>query len=170
MLLLQVSAGSTVRAACLHLLLVPLTAPYLQLFAMEGGALTSWLCRAAMLLGTTAALILLLLHASRPATAPGILLIRNATTIETLAQPSAHGLVALALCLGCAQLLCMVHKENVLRVMACTAAAVVVAALAVAAAFGPLHLARRFLQATVLPLLLLFAEASRRGRPGPPGI
>ena len=174
LLLLHSSPASVLRAACAHLIITPITAPDLQLFAMEGGALTSWLCRAALFMGSLAALLLLLvMHtparcAAAAATLPSSSAAahrgnNNATSLDAIAQPVAHGLVASSLCLGCVQLLFMVRKENVLRVMGCTAAGVVVAALAVAAAFGPVPMARRFLQAAILPFLVLFAEASRRG-------
>jgi hypothetical protein len=137
-------ANGAQRAAVVYLLLVPLTAPPLQHFAatqQQQSLAPRELCRAALWLGNLAALLL-------PLPLPSATLV-------------AHALVAVALCLGCTQLLIMVHKGNVLRVMACTAAAVVVAALAVASVLAPLALARRFFQSAILPFGLLFLEATR---------
>jgi hypothetical protein len=70
--------------------------------------------------------------------------------------------VTLALCLGCIQLLWTVPKDHVLRVMACTAVAVMVAAFAIAASVAPAMLARRFFQAAAVPFLFLFIETTLR--------
>ena len=75
--------------------------------------------------------------------------------------PWAHALAASALCAGCAQLLYTLPKDNVLRVMGCTACAVLVGALAVAAALSPAPLARRLFQSAALPFWALFGETSR---------
>ena len=83
------------------------------------------------------------------------------TAAATASSAAHHALIALALFLGCAQLLLMVQKANVLRVMGCTAEAVIVAALALAGALTPgTGMGRRFFQAAVLPFVLLFMEAS----------
>ena len=133
-------------AAHIHLLVQPLVAPPLQEFATRGGALTGGLCRLCLCMGNAAALLAL----SAPA----------------MPQP-AHALFTLAICLGCIQLLLMVHKGHVLRVMACTAVAVMVSALALAAAALSPALARRFFQAAALPFVLLFLETAR-GAIAPP--
>ena len=93
----------------------------------------------------------------------------NNDNIHSLPQPWSchfgpflvHVLVSSSLFLGCAQLLFMIHKRNVLRVMACTAAGVIVIALAFAAIFCHPSFARRFFQAAALPFSMLFFEASR---------
>ena len=158
-MLLSGSPTSVHRAAIAHLLLVPLTVPPLQAFASEGGRLTGGLCRAALTLSNVSALLLLLFGGE-----PSLLLLNATPAPPSLGLPTAHliahALIALGLGMGCGQLLLMVHKGNVLRVMACTAAAVVVAALAIAAAFAPAVMARRFFQAAVLPFAMLFMEAS----------
>lgn len=139
------------RAALAYLLLVPLTAPPLQRFAASAGPaehamVTRELCRLALFLGSVAALLLVLSPCLPP--------------LGGVARV-AHGLVAAALCLGCTQLLIMVHKGgNVLRVMGCTAAAVIVAALAFASVLAPVALARRFFQSAVLPFGVLLMEAA----------
>ena len=142
------------RAALAYLLLVPLTAPPLQRFAASSGpaehaTVTRELCRLALFLGSVAALLLLM--------APCVLVGGPSLLLARVA----HGLVAGALCLGCTQLLIMVHKGgNVLRVMGCTAAAVIVAALAFASVLAPVALARRFFQSAVLPFGVLLMEAA----------
>jgi hypothetical protein len=71
-------------------------------------------------------------------------------------------LLALALMAATAQLLWVVEKRIVPRVMLCTATAVLILALVLIAVLvpGP-SMARRFFQSTTLPLLLLFMETSR---------
>jgi hypothetical protein len=142
LLFLGNSSGTGRLAAHLHLLVVPLVAPPLQQFAYRGGRVTGGLCAACLWLGTVASLLLV---------------------VSALPPTSlAHALFALALCLGCAQLLLMVHKGHVLRVMACTATAVMVSALALAAATTTsAPLARRFFQMAALPFVLLFLETAR---------
>lgn len=177
MLLLGSTPTSAHRTACLYLLAAPLVAPPLQAFAGGGGPVAANLCRACLCAGNAAALLLLapasmqgtaavfwsassssLLSASSPQAPPQAAYYGP----TSLWAPAAHGLAAAALCLGCAQLLLMLPKDHVLRVMACTAAAVMVAALALAAAFAPAAFARRFFQAAALPFVLLFMETTRR--------
>lgn len=177
-LLLANSAASAHRAACLHLLSAPFTAPYLQRWACESGDdLSAGLCRYCLFVGNLAALLLL-----APGTASDTLavfwVVMRPTTMMTPAPaviigdptaalyggvwvPWAHALAASALCAGCAQLLYTLPKDNVLRVMGCTACAVLVGALAVAAALSPAPLARRLFQSAALPFWALFGETSR---------
>ena len=176
MLLLGSTPTSAHRTACLYLLAAPLVAPPLQAFAGGGGPVAANLCRACLCAGNAAALLLL-----APASMQGTAAVFWSASSSSLSAsspqappqaayygptslwaPAAHGLAAAALCLGCAQLLLMLPKDHVLRVMACTAAAVMVAALALAAAFAPAAFARRFFQAAALPFVLLFMETTRR--------
>jgi hypothetical protein len=62
--LLTSSHTSAHRAACIHLVLTPLTAPPLQYFARSGGCIPDRLCRIALCLGNAAALLLLLASAA----------------------------------------------------------------------------------------------------------
>ena len=166
-LLLGNSAASAHRAACLHLLAAPFTAPFLQRWACESDGLASGLCRFCLFVGNLAALLLL-----APTTASDTLevFIARPSTHSGAAAPAAYGgvwvpwahaLAACALCSGCAQLLYALPKDNVLRVMGCTACAVLVGALAVAAALAPAALARRLFQSAAIPFLVLFGETSR---------
>ena len=164
-LLLGNSAASAHRAACLHLLTAPFTAPFLQRWACETDGLAAGLCRFCLFVGNLAALMLL-----APSTASdtvAVLWVRAVAPHEVAAAyggvwvPWAHALATSALCAGCAQLLYALPKDNVLRVMGCTACAVLVGALAVAAALSPAPLARRLFQSAALPFLLLFGETSR---------
>ena len=167
-LLLGGSAASAHRAACLHLLSAPFTAPFLQRWACETDGVAAGLCRFCLFVGNLAALMLL-----APSTASDTLAVlwvraaAGASAHEAMLAyggvwvPWAHALATSALCAGCAQLLYALPKDNVLRVMGCTACAVLVGALAVAAALSPAPLARRLFQAAALPFLLLFGETSR---------
>ena len=169
-LLLGSSAASAHRAACLHLLSAPFTAPFLQRWACETDGLAAGLCRYCLFAGNLAALMLL-----APGTASdtlAVLWLRTAAATTAAPHevmltyggvwvPWAHALATTALCAGCAQLLYALPKDNVLRVMGCTACAVLVGALAVAAALSPAPLARRLFQSAALPFLLLFGETSR---------
>jgi hypothetical protein len=201
-LLLGNSAASAHRAACLHLLSAPFTAPFLQRWACEADGVAAGLCRFSLFVGNLAALLLL-----APSTASDTLAVFwmraaimtptpnyensnpnhnthnnedssssgggsnhhhdaafNHVTMQTYGGvwvPWAHALAASALCAGCAQLLYALPKDNVLRVMGCTACAVLVGALAVAAALSPAPLARRLFQSAALPFLVLFGETSR---------
>ena len=177
-LLLGMTAASAHRAACLHLLVTPITGPYLQGYACEGGRISGILCRACLFLGSTTALSLL-----APATASSTLAVlwfSNTTTTTTshddanlahyfyggVWMPWAHTMASSALCLGCIQLLFILPKEDVLRVMGCTAVAVMVGALAIAAAVSPAALARRLFQASAPPFFVLFIETTRWRPPG----
>jgi hypothetical protein len=71
-------------------------------------------------------------------------------------------LLALALASATAQLLWVVEKRIVPRVMLCTATAMLILSLVLIGVLvpGP-TMARRFFQSTTLPLLLMFMETSR---------
>ena len=175
------TTASAHRVACLHLLIAPLAGPSLQAYAdahaggRELARLPTYLCRACLWLGNAAALMLLA-PASFSATVAGLWapLSHNVSASASFSAaeafepphgpwiPLAHACVTLALCLGCMQLLWTVPKDHVLRVMACTAVAVMVAAFAIAASVAPTPLARRFFQAAAVPFLLLFMETTMR--------
>jgi hypothetical protein len=184
-LMLGSSAASAHRAACVHLLVAPICGPLLQRFASDyhtHGHTPSFLCRACLFLGNLAALLLLapasvastlsvlwwtpigppnnIYNTNSTTTANGL-----ATTYGGVWIPWAHSIATLTLCLGCAQLLFMVPKDNVLRVMGCTAAAVMVAALAIAAMLSPSVLARGLFQAAAPPFFALFIETTRWRQP-----
>ena len=65
------------------------------------------------------------------------------------------------LILGALQLLWVVQKRAVFRVMMCTATAMLVIALAIVAALAPPSMGRRFFQSATFPFVLLFMETSR---------
>ena len=175
------TTASAHRVACMHLLIAPLAGPSLQAYADHPSyhrhptlaRLPTHLCRACLFLGNAAALMLLA-PASFSATVAGlgVSVASHNLTVTYDADafepphgpwvPLAHACVTLALCLGCVQLLWTVPKDHVLRVMACTAVAVMVAAFAIAASVAPAPLARRFFQAAAVPFLLLFMETSLR--------
>ena len=150
-----------------------------------GGRLPTHLCRVCLFLGNAAALMLLapssfsatvaVLWAAPPsANATAAIAFNNNNNNNNSEPPHgpwlpcAHALVTTALCLGCLQLLWTVPKDHVLRVMACTAVAVMVAAFAIAASVAPAALARRFYQAAAVPFLLLFMETTLQRPPPPP--
>jgi hypothetical protein len=70
-------------------------------------------------------------------------------------------LLTISLCMASIQFLMVLNKENVLRVMACTAGAVIVVTLAILGSFAPSHMSKRFFQSAILPFFLLFLETSR---------
>jgi len=70
-------------------------------------------------------------------------------------------LLTVTLCMGSVQFLMVLHKENVIRVMACTAGAVIVVTLAILGSFAPITMSKRFFQSALLPFFVLFLETSR---------
>jgi hypothetical protein len=139
-------------AACLHLLLTPITSFFLLSFSYKRcqqrrtKLISCALSGVCFILGNSASVILLANDDGRLAWV--------------------NVLLSMALCLGSVQLLMVLHKGNVIRVMACTAAAVMVVVLAILGSAAPQHMAKRFFQSASFPFLLLFLETSRL-RPPP---
>jgi hypothetical protein len=78
-----------------------------------------------------------------------------------LPYPDARQPLALSLILGAAQLLWVAQKRVMLRVMFCTATAIMVMALAILGAVAPPPLGCQFFQSSAMPLVLLFMETTR---------
>jgi hypothetical protein len=139
----------TKSAACLHLLMTPVTSFFLQNFSYarcherRAKIISCFLSGVCFALGNSAAVILL------------------ANDDPKLLIGWVNGLLSVALCLGSGQLLMVLHKGNVVRVMACTAAAVMVVVLAILGSVAPLNMTKRFFQSAAIPFLLLFLETSR---------
>ena len=80
---------------------------------------------------------------------------------ELLISREASIVLAGALILGASQLLWVSQKRFMLRVMFCTATALMVMALATLGAVTPASMSRYFFQSSAMPLVLLFMETSR---------
>jgi hypothetical protein len=139
----------TKSAACAHLLLTPITSFFLQTFSYvrcsqpKMKIISCGLCGLCLTLGNFTAVILIM-----------------STKANNI---WASYLLSSALCIGSIQLLLVLDKGNVIRVMGCTTAAVMVIVLAIlgsATAQSP-NMTKRFFQSSALPFLLLFLEASR---------
>ena len=150
MLLFANNEKITKWAACLHLLLTPVTSFFLLNFSyarccgeMRSKMISCLLSGVCFALGNSAAVVLL------------------ASDDTKLVIVWVNGLLSAALCLGSCQLLMVLHKENVVRVMACTAAAVMVVVLAVLGSAAPLNMTKRFFQSAAIPFVILFLETSR---------
>jgi len=154
MLLFANNEKITKWAACLHLLLTPVTSFFLLNFSyarccgeMRSKMISCLLSGVCFALGNSAAVVLL------------------ASDDTKLVIVWVNGLLSAALCLGSGQLLMVLHKENVVRVMACTAAAVMVVVLAVLGSAAPLNMTKRFFQSAAIPFVILFLETSRLKSP-----
>jgi hypothetical protein len=77
------------------------------------------------------------------------------------ASKSSHYILTSSICLGSLQLLIVLRKENVIRVMICTAIAVLVITLSMIAVVVPITTGKRFYQSIGLPFAVLFLESSR---------
>ena len=200
-------------AACLHVLLVPITTNALVCFSRgrnkKGNAAPVIICVTCMFMGSLCAILILLessyyynsCDASLPQkakqqqktqraclfaaaeedgnTCADIVQMNHSTVYDVSSWWNnnnndgvdhntnqrklsfiAHFALATTLVLGCCQLLYLIHlhKANVLRIMACTATAVIVVALSAAAVVMPIKIARRLFQSAALPFLFLFYE------------
>lgn len=135
-------------AACVHLLLAPVTSFFIQHYGYMKASINNnprarlascVMCCAGYVMGSGAAVILLVGGKDH----------------------WVNYLLTMALCTGSIQFLVVLQKENVVRVMVCTACAVVVVTLAILGSFAPVHMAKKFFQSAVFPFLLLFLETSR---------
>ena len=90
-----------------------------------------------------------------------VLLSNVAAVLLLLRSREASAVLALALILGAAQLLWVAQKRVMLRVMFCTATAIMVMALAILGAVAPSTMGLQFFQSAAMPLVLLFMETSR---------
>jgi hypothetical protein len=126
-------------AAYVHLLTMPATAFVLQKYNHTRYALglQSLLALICVLLGNISAVMFLLPY------------------------PDARQPLALSLILAAAQLLWVAQKRVMLRVMFCTATAIMVMALAILGAVAPPPLGCQFFQSSAMPLVLLFMETTR---------
>ena len=126
-------------AAYVHLLTMPATAFVLQKYNHTRYALglQSLLALLCVLLGNISAVMFLLPYSDAR-------------------QP-----LALSLILGAAQLLWVAQKRVMLRVMFCTATAIMVMAFAILGAVAPPVLGCQFFQSSAMPLVLLFMETTR---------
>jgi hypothetical protein len=138
----------TKSAACTHLLLTPVTSfcfltfSYVRCSQKRMKIISCALCGLCLTLGNCSAVILIMSSSS---------------------NVWCSYLLSGALCIGSIQLLIVLDKGNVIRVMGCTAAAVMVIVLAIlgsSAAQSP-NTTKRFFQSSALPFLLLFLETSR---------
>ena len=142
MALLSKTEESGATAAYIHLITTPATAYVLQKYNhARYGLGPQWLLALICLLLSNYAAVLLLMTRDK--------------------QRDAHVLLSIALILGALQLLWVVQKRAVFRVMMCTATAMLVIALAIVAALAPPSMGRRFFQSATFPFVLLFMETSR---------
>ena len=139
----------TRKAACLHLITMPFTSHIFHdfndrrccMYPTYARVSSQIACHFCLFLGNAAAICLCLFKEY---------------------SLLAHNLLSLTLCLGSFHLLLMMSKDNVIRIMTCTAAAATVILLSIAAVLtSSLSTARHFYQSTALPLLILYLETSR---------
>jgi hypothetical protein len=137
-------------AACLHLTTMPITAYILQKYnhlryAVGPQCFMSFFC---IFFTNIVAVTLLLL--------------RNAEGYPAYFLKIPLYFLAMALCVATLQLLWVVEKRVVPRVMLCTATSMLILVLILVAILAPTPtMSRRFFQSTTLPLLLLFMETSK---------
>ena len=91
-----------------------------------------------------------------------LLLLRTADAYPAFFLKVPLYFLALALSIATLQLLWVVEKRAIPRVMLCTATAMLILVLLLVAILAPTPtMSRRFFQSTTLPLLLLFMETSK---------
>jgi lipid-A-disaccharide synthase-like uncharacterized protein len=81
---------------------------------------------------------------------------------HTKTSPLPFMFLSISFSLGCIQLLLLLNKNNVVRIMFCTASAVLIITLSILAFQNSAsHTGKRFYQTLVFPFFLLFVETTR---------
>lgn len=136
-------------ASCFYLIIAPFSSYFLQLFSflhapstLFSRFITCFLCMMCLMLGNTAAVLFLVL--------------------DTKYQYIAFSFLSSSIAFGCIQLLILLNKTSIFRVMICTGTSVLVIILSILALHNNSNASgRRFYQSASFPFLLLFYETTR---------
>ena len=158
------SDGGMRLASCLYLAFMPISSCFLQIFcfmhssvdSMQLRIVTCLLCSLSLLSGNIAAILFIAMpHNGSVAIAANISSTKKHWNLPFF-------FLSLSFSLGSIQLLLLLRKTSILRIMFCTATAVSVITMCILAfQTSSLQNGKRFYQTTALPFMLLFFETTR---------
>jgi len=146
-------------ASCLYLAIMPISSCFLQIFcylhssvdSMQQRIVTCLLCNLSLLSGNIAAILFIALP-----------LQQNSLIIPKKTWNLAFFFLSTSFSIGSIQLLLLLRKTSILRIMFCTATAVSVITMCILAfQTSSLQNGKRFYQTTAIPFMLLFFETTR---------